>query len=203
MREEEVALRGLSPDGLLQGQRLAARAGMAEDARRKAHEDLAARAESELLDRGSCRASCFRRPPSRARWPRCSDSRPAAESCTSLEPRPRSPVGRRRPGSSRRSRDAGSTLPAPTTAAREHLEAQGKLVRVGDGLVVGAAAYAAARALVVESASARRITLARFRDLARDSRRTAHLVLERFDADGVTRRVGDERLLRRAARPSG
>jgi selenocysteine-specific elongation factor len=44
-----------------------------------------------------------------------------------------------------------------------------------------------------------RITLARFRDLLDTSRKTAQLLLERFDADGVTRRVGDERVLRRAA----
>ena len=44
------------------------------------------------------------------------------------------------------------------------------------------------------------ITLARFRDLLGTSRRPAQLLLERFDADGVTRRVGDARVLRRAAR---
>jgi hypothetical protein len=32
------------------------------------------------------------------------------------------------------------------------------------------------------------------------SRRTAQLLLERYDADGLTRRVGEERVLRRAAR---
>ncbi|TML32931.1 MAG: hypothetical protein E6G29_12730, partial [Actinobacteria bacterium] len=46
---------------------------------------------------------------------------------------------------------------------------------------------------------ARRITLARFRDLIGSSRKTSQLLLERFDADGVTRRVGDERVLRRSA----
>jgi selenocysteine-specific elongation factor len=45
-----------------------------------------------------------------------------------------------------------------------------------------------------------RITLARFRDLLGTGRRPAQLLLERFDADGVTRRVGDERVLRRGAR---
>ena len=57
------------------------------------------------------------------------------------------------------------------------------------------------RALVVEECeTAGRIALARFRDLAGCGRRDAQLVLERLDADGVTRRVRDERLLRR--RPS-
>jgi selenocysteine-specific elongation factor len=81
-----------------------------------------------------------------------------------------------------------------------YLESEGKLVRVGDGLAVGAEAYARAReALVGECERAGRITLARFRDLLGVSRRPAQLLLERFDADGVTRRVGDERVLRRAA----
>jgi hypothetical protein len=32
------------------------------------------------------------------------------------------------------------------------------------------------------------------------SRRTAQLLLERFDADGLTRRVGDVRVVRKTAR---
>jgi selenocysteine-specific elongation factor len=78
------------------------------------------------------------------------------------------------------------------------LEREGRLVRVGDGLAVGAAAYAAARSTLVEECErAGRITLARFRDLLGGSRRDSQLLLERFDADGLTRRVGDERVLRR------
>ena len=81
------------------------------------------------------------------------------------------------------------------------LEADGKLVRLGDGLAVGRAAYERARELVVaEAEAAGAVTLARYRDVLGSSRRTAQLLLERFDADGVTRRVGDERVLRRAAR---
>ena len=81
------------------------------------------------------------------------------------------------------------------------LERAGRLVRLGDGYAISAAAYERARHLVVaECESAGRIALARFRDLAGCGRRDAQLVLERLDADGVTRRVRDERLLRR--RPS-
>jgi selenocysteine-specific elongation factor len=81
------------------------------------------------------------------------------------------------------------------------LEQQGRLVRLGDGMAVSAAGYEQARqALVDECAAAGRITLARFRDLAGVGRRAAQLLLERFDADGVTRRIGDERVLRRSAR---
>jgi selenocysteine-specific elongation factor len=81
-----------------------------------------------------------------------------------------------------------------------YLEAEGRLARVGDGLAIGADAYERARAVLVEECErAGRITLARFRDLLGISRRPAQLLLERFDADGLTRRVGDERVLRRAA----
>jgi selenocysteine-specific elongation factor len=79
-----------------------------------------------------------------------------------------------------------------------YLEEAHRLVRLGDGLAVGTDAYERARALVVdECARAGSITLARFRDLLGTGRRPAQLLLERFDADGVTRRIGDERVLRR------
>jgi len=81
------------------------------------------------------------------------------------------------------------------------LEQEGRLVRLGGGEALSAAAYERARELLVgECASAGEITLARFRDLIGTGRRPAQLLLERFDADGVTRRVGDRRVLRRAAR---
>jgi selenocysteine-specific elongation factor len=83
-------------------------------------------------------------------------------------------------------------------ALARFLEEEGRLVRVGDGLAVSRQAYEAARdALVNECETAGRISLARFRDLLGVGRKTAQLLLERFDADGITRRVGDERVLRR------
>ena len=71
-------------------------------------------------------------------------------------------------------------------------------MRVGDGYAISTAAYEQAR----DGARRRvrvggRITLARFRDLLGVGRKTAQLLLERFDADGLTRRVGDERVLRK------
>ena len=78
------------------------------------------------------------------------------------------------------------------------LEEQGRLVRVGDGYAVSAAAYEQARATLVGTCESEgRIALARFRDLLGVGRKTAQLLLERFDADGLTRRIGDERVLRR------
>ena len=72
------------------------------------------------------------------------------------------------------------------------LEEQGRLVRVGDGYAISPQAYEQARAVLVDG-----ITLAQFRDALGVGRKTAQMLLERFDADGVTRRVGDARVLRR------
>jgi selenocysteine-specific elongation factor len=81
------------------------------------------------------------------------------------------------------------------------LEREARLVRVGDGLAVGARAFEDAKRLLVEECERQgSITLARFRDLIRGGRKQAQLLLERFDADGITRRVGDKRVLRRKAR---
>ncbi len=85
-------------------------------------------------------------------------------------------------------------------ALARFLEERGRLVRVGDGYAVSPEAYARTKDLLVsECQAAGRITLARFRDLLGVGRKTAQLLLERFDADGLTRRVGDERVLRRRA----
>jgi selenocysteine-specific elongation factor len=77
-----------------------------------------------------------------------------------------------------------------------YLETAGKLRRVGDGFAVSSDLYERGleALLVLEP-----IRLAGFRDALGISRRTAQLLLERYDADGLTRRVGDERVLRRAA----
>jgi hypothetical protein len=73
------------------------------------------------------------------------------------------------------------------------LEDRGSLKRVGDGFAVSTALYErGVEALQTLSP----ITLAGFRDALGISRRTAQLLLERYDADGLTLRVGDERRLR-------
>jgi selenocysteine-specific elongation factor len=94
--------------------------------------------------------------------------------------------------------------PAPVKVAdaelARFLEREGRLIRLGGGYAVAPAVYERARSLVVEECeSAGRIALARFRDLAGCGRRDAQLLLERLDADGVTRRVGEARVLRRRA----
>ena len=96
----------------------------------------------------------------------------------------------------------GAAKVADAELAR-YLEREGRLVRLGDGYAVSAAAYERAKELLREELAANgRIALARFRDLAGCGRRDAQLLLERFDADGLTRRVGDERVARRSASPS-
>jgi selenocysteine-specific elongation factor len=77
-------------------------------------------------------------------------------------------------------------------ALARYLEEQGRLVRVGDGFAISPAAYEQARSVLVDG-----ITLAQLRDVLGVGRKAAQLYLERFDADGVTRRVGDARVLRR------
>jgi selenocysteine-specific elongation factor len=78
----------------------------------------------------------------------------------------------------------------------EYLEAEGRLKRVGDGLAVSTELYDRGRETLRTLTP---ITLAGFRDALGISRRTAQLLLERYDADGLTRRVGDERIVRRSA----
>ena len=74
-------------------------------------------------------------------------------------------------------------------------------MRLGDGYAIGVGGFEVAKdVLLTEARAAGEITLALLRDLAGVGRRDAQLLLERFDADGLTRRVGDTRVLRRAAR---
>ena len=75
------------------------------------------------------------------------------------------------------------------------LESEDRLRLVGDGYAVSTALYDRGRDLLPSLDS---ITLASFRDALGVGRRTAQLVLERFDADGLTLRRGDVRVLRRS-----
>jgi selenocysteine-specific elongation factor len=77
------------------------------------------------------------------------------------------------------------------------LEARGTLKRVGDGFAVSVQLYERGREQLQRLSP---ITLGGFRDALGVSRRTAQLLLERYDGDGITRRVGDERRLRTAGR---
>ena len=78
-----------------------------------------------------------------------------------------------------------------------HLIDTGAVVDVGDGIMFDAGAFAAMRDRVrayIEQHGT--VTLAQARDLLGTSRRYAQAVLEHLDRLRVTRRVGDERVLR-------
>jgi selenocysteine-specific elongation factor len=92
---------------------------------------------------------------------------------------------------------AGGAVRIDDRELATYLESEGRLKRVGDGFAISTELYERAREAL---GALTPITLAAFRDELNVSRRVAQLLLERFDADGVTRRVGDERVLRRSAR---
>ena len=105
--------------------------------------------------------------------------------------------------------DAGSTPPSvddlitqagvEASAARRALSAlekAGRIHRVSPSLVFGTAAYTALEdAAVAFLHTYARATAAELRDALGVSRKYAIPLLEHFDAQGVTRRVGDEREL--------
>jgi selenocysteine-specific elongation factor len=81
------------------------------------------------------------------------------------------------------------------------LVASGRAVRAGRDHAFTAEAFAAAtRAAVALAAGDGSLTLAALRDRLGCSRRHAQAILEALDAAGVTRRVGDARVLRRRGR---
>jgi selenocysteine-specific elongation factor len=90
--------------------------------------------------------------------------------------------------------------PAEREAAA-HLAEAGRAVLAGRDLAFTARAYAEAREAAVAIATERgSVTIAQLRDRLGCSRRYAQALLEAFDAEGITRRIGDERVLRRRGR---
>jgi selenocysteine-specific elongation factor len=79
-----------------------------------------------------------------------------------------------------------------------YLEATGEIVRASDGVMFPAEAY---REMVERVSSHIRangsVTLAQVRDMFGTSRKYAQALLEHMDEQRITRRVGDERVLRR------
>ncbi len=78
-----------------------------------------------------------------------------------------------------------------------YLEDRGDIVWVGEGIVFAAEAYREMVERVVAHLRERQtVTLAQVRDLLGTSRKYAQALLEHMDEQRVTRRVGDERVLR-------
>lgn len=86
----------------------------------------------------------------------------------------------------------------PVIAA--YLVQAGRVVDCGDGVLLHATTFEAAREQVTRAmrASATPLTLAETRDLLGVSRRNAQAILETLDRQGITMRVGDGRTLRAA-----
>jgi selenocysteine-specific elongation factor len=96
---------------------------------------------------------------------------------------------------------APPALAASDQAPAAYLADAGRIVRAGKDLAFTRAAFEEARAAAVEIATEQgAVTIAQLRDRLGCSRRYAQALLEALDAHGVTRRVGDERILRRRAR---
>ncbi len=100
---------------------------------------------------------------------------------------------------------AFSPPPLPELAGRYHLTpamvqylvAEGRIVRVNDDTIFAAGAYQEAVArLTAHLRQEGKVTVAQARDLLGSSRRYVLPLLEWLDAQKVTRRVGDDRILR-------
>jgi selenocysteine-specific elongation factor len=92
-------------------------------------------------------------------------------------------------------------LSAADQAPAAYLADVGRIVRAGRDLAFTRAAFDQAQAAAIEIATEHgAVTIAQLRDRLGCSRRYAQALLEAMDAGGVTRRVGDERILRRRAR---
>ncbi|HYW28480.1 MAG TPA: selenocysteine-specific translation elongation factor [Gaiellales bacterium] len=96
---------------------------------------------------------------------------------------------------------APPALSAADQAPAAYLAAAGRIVRAGRDLAFTRAAFDEAQAAAIEIATEHgAVTIAQLRDRLGCSRRYAQALLEALDAHGITRRVGDERILRRRAR---
>ena len=210
VRRPELERRGLlPPTALVEGLSALASAGewhfareWLDDVRSDVHARLEARAAAEPLDPGVPLAELLPPEPwAPAVLPLLGIERRGARA---FAPGATASLGTRADAAERLEQqlaEAGmSPLKVEDRRLAAFLEDQGRLVRVGDGYAVGTEGYERARAaLVAECEREGTVTLARFRDLIGAGRRDAQLLLERFDADGLTRRVGDSRVLRRRA----
>ena len=107
------------------------------------------------------------------------------------------------PFATHRQADLAEALNVPADdawALINQLDRSGGIARLPDGLVVHGDAYAEAVRHVRERCGvAGTVTLAELRDATASSRKVAQALLERMDSDGITRRQGDARILRRTA----
>lgn len=92
---------------------------------------------------------------------------------------------------------AGETKQSTDTELLNFLIEQGKVVKVSDNIIFAASAYEEMVARVIDHIKSHgSITVAEVRDLFGTSRKYALALMEHLDAQKITRRIGDERVLR-------
>ena len=93
---------------------------------------------------------------------------------------------------------ASGLEPRAFPALLDALERDGEVIRLGTEVVLRRSSFDAAQAWVEQHCrETGSVTLGGLRDELGTSRRIAQAILDRLDSDGVTRRLGDERVLRR------
>lgn len=137
-----------------------------------------------------------------ALWVRRGDAKDAgaAVALPDYEPKP-GPEETARAGAYLQALRAAPFSPAPDAAPDEdllaYLEAKGDIIRVEDGVAFAAAAYREMVDRVIAHLQDHgTVTLAQVRDMFGTSRRYAQALLEHMDKKRITRRTGDERVLR-------
>ncbi len=156
---------------------------------------LVEHAAAHPLDPGVPWRSCCRPNRGRPTCSTCSTSNVATRRPTFPGPRRRSVAVRAAATALEAELAADEVVRVEDRELAAFLEQEGRLRRVGDGLAVSTALYDRGRDLLPGLGE---ITLPGFRDALGVGRRTAQLLLERYDADGLTRRRGDVRVLRRS-----
>ena len=136
-----------------------------------------------------------------ALWARRGDVKEAADSVSHPEHEPRPDAAQQERAqkllAALRAQPFSPPAPEDEDDLLTYLEDRGDIVWVDEGIVFAAEAYGEMVERVVAHLKERQtVTLAQVRDLLGTSRKYAQALLERMDQQRVTRRVGDERVLR-------
>jgi selenocysteine-specific elongation factor len=92
---------------------------------------------------------------------------------------------------------APAVVSSPSDELLSYLEDEGRIVRTGDGVFFASGAYREMTDRIIEHLRGNHtVTLAQVRDMFDTSRKFAQSLLEHMDSKRITRRVGDERVLR-------
>ena len=136
-----------------------------------------------------------------ALWARGGDVKEAADSVSHPEHEPRPDAAQQERAqkllAALRAQPFSPPAPEDEDDLLTYLEDRGDIVWVDEGIVFAAEAYGEMVERVVAHLKERQtVTLAQVRDMLGTSRKYAQALLERMDQQRITRRVGDERVLR-------